>query len=72
MPASGHVRNSGSALLLGSAYGLLGKDLRKAKSDLTLCSIPACVAFTISSWALAGFGKLLNDTVVLAFPFIKV
>lgn len=61
-----------SAFWFMSVYGLLGKDQRKAKSDLTLCSVPAYISLSISSWVLAELGKLLNDTVVLVFPFIKV
>lgn len=61
-----------SAFWFMSVYGLLRKDGRKARSDLTLCSVPAYISLNISSRALAGLGKLLNDTVVLVFPFIKV
>lgn len=52
-----------------SVYGLLGKDLAKQSKIRFNFMFYTCIHFfSISSWAPAGLGTLLDDTVVFGVP----
>lgn len=44
---------------------------KESNVRLILCFVPAYISLNILSWAPAGLGKLLNDTVVFGVPIYK-